>query len=321
MSALLCPACQKTVQSTFQTKDINRRISDEVFDYYRCSNCGLIFLHPLPNDLGSYYTNDYYQVPPTLEVLEASAEEEKYRIELVKRFVPNGRLLEIGPSYGSFAYLAKKRGYDVEVIEMDAQCCEFISSELGIRAIQSDNPSETLRSLGTYDAIVMWQVIEHVPNPWQLLKTISEHLTPGGVLILSTPNPRALQFKLMGKRWAHLDVPRHLQLIPISVLNSYGGTIGIKPVFTTTRDVETTRHNIFGWKKSLMNWMGVSVSESSAYPVATATLNFKPSTSVKYKLSRFMLRSLVGLISIVLSPIERTDLRGSSYTAVLQKLP
>ena len=60
----------------------------------------------------------------------------------------------------------------------------------------------------------MWHVIEHLRRPWEVIERAAANLQDGGVLAIATPNPRALQFKLLRRRWAHLDAPRHLFLIP-----------------------------------------------------------------------------------------------------------
>ncbi|MCU0915830.1 MAG: class I SAM-dependent methyltransferase [Planctomycetes bacterium] len=40
-----------------------------------------------------------------------------------------------------------------------------------------------------YDVIVAGEIIEHLPNPGQFLANMARHLTPGGTLVLTTPNP------------------------------------------------------------------------------------------------------------------------------------
>ncbi|MEZ4668968.1 MAG: class I SAM-dependent methyltransferase [Anaerolineae bacterium] len=316
-----CPQCKHSSILLIETTDINRHRSQDTFQYYRCSNCALVFLDPIPDNLGQYYQQEYYAIPNSLDDLKVLAESQRSRLGIVEQYHQSGRLLEIGSSYGDFAYAAKEAGYQVDVIEMDQECCNFLNTHTTIHAIQSDNPSETLSSLGIYDVIVMWQVIEHVQNPWQLLKVISEHLASGAVLILATPNPHSLQFRLFRHFWAHVDCPRHLQLIPPLLMGHYAESVGLKPAQITTNDIESLKHNTFGWKKSLMNRLGVSVSDGSVEPVETTIINFKPSRSLSYVMSRYMLSILIWLISLVFSPIERTGLRGSSYTAVLQKLP
>lgn len=303
-----------------QSSDFNHGISNERFTYFRCAKCGLCFLQPVPEDIGKYYRLDYYAIPENIEQLAVLSSKQKHKLEAVQKFMANGRLLEIGSSYGDFAYLAKVAGYDVSAIEMDEQCCQFLRTQVGIEAINSDDPINTLKTLGKYDIIALWQVIEHLPSPWKTLELLVEHLSPNGLLVMAAPNPNALQFRLFGAHWTHLDAPRHLQLIPISVLKEYLHKLGMVPVLVTTSDAESLKANTYGWKKSIMNLLGVRVSNVPTSDVPTL-ITLKPSrVSLKFLVSRAAIRILVGAIELLLSPLEHTGLRGCSYTVIFQKI-
>jgi 2-polyprenyl-3-methyl-5-hydroxy-6-metoxy-1,4-benzoquinol methylase len=248
-----CPQCRQASPLAFRAKDFNRRLSSEVFDYYRCPACHLIFLSPIPANLGSYYPQDYYTLPQTTQRLDRIAEALRYQIELVRRFVPTGRLLEIGPAYGAFAHLAKKAGFDVEAIEMDQRCCAYLSEVVGVRAINSDDPAGVLPTLEQKDVIALWHVVEHLPDPWTVLERAAERLRPGGILLVAAPNPDASQFRLLRSHWPHLDAPRHVELIPARLLIRRLASAGLEAVLVTTNDQGGRGWNVFGWQKSLVN--------------------------------------------------------------------
>ena len=159
-----CPVCHKGAELSFQAKDWNRKVSGETFDYHRCPDCGLIFLSNVPDDLGAYYGNEYYR-EPSLKKIKKVAAKTGYQLDMVRRFVRGGHLLEIGSAFGTFAYQAKEAGFQVDVIEREKRCCEFLSNVVGVKAIESDAPHEAMGSKGHYDVIVLWQVIEHLPHP------------------------------------------------------------------------------------------------------------------------------------------------------------
>jgi SAM-dependent methyltransferase len=237
----------------YTTKDFNRGLSDEQFTYYRCPNCHLTFLSPVPNDLGRYYPPEYYPMPASLAELARAAEAERYKIDLVRRLATAGHLLEIGPATGTFAYLAKQAGFEVDTIEMDAACCAFLERVVGVRAVRSADAAGALATLDTYDVIVLWHVIEHLADPWETLEAAQRHLGPGGVLVIATPNPASFQFRIFGRYWAHLDAPRHLELIPVERLTSWAEGVGLSVVLKTTTDAGGLGWNLFGWIESLAN--------------------------------------------------------------------
>jgi 2-polyprenyl-3-methyl-5-hydroxy-6-metoxy-1,4-benzoquinol methylase len=278
----------------FRAKDLNRRITEERFDYHRCSSCCLIFLYPVPKNLGYYYPTEYYCIPSTLEELAKGAEAERYKIDIIRQFAPRGRLLEIGPGTGGFAYLSKEAGFQVETIEMDRRCCLFIREVLKIPAIESDDTINALKQTARFNVIALWHVIEHLPNPWATLDAITEHLLPEGVLVLAAPNPEALQFRLLGRFWTHIDAPRHLQLIPIHVLTEFMHGRRLRTLLTSTNDEGCLGWNRFGWTFSLANC-------SSSPFVKT------------------QLRVFGGIVTKILEPVERKNGVGSTYTLLFQK--
>jgi len=52
-----------------------------------------------------------------------------------------------------------------------------------------------------FDCVTLFDVIEHVTDDLGLLQKISERLKPGGILVLSTPNPRSVGRRIKGQRW------------------------------------------------------------------------------------------------------------------------
>jgi predicted SAM-dependent methyltransferase len=60
-----------------------------------------------------------------------------------------------------------------------------------------------------FDAITVWDVMEHVVDPTKIMKTCRELLKPGGCLFVNVPDLDSLQAILLGKRWPLL-LPEHL---------------------------------------------------------------------------------------------------------------
>lgn len=289
-----CPCCRALASHAFQTRDHNRRLTSDEFSYFRCETCGLLFLFPVPDNLSNYYPEDYYTIPRSRQRLDRIAERQRYQIELVQGFVPAGRLLEIGPGFGIFAHLAKKAGFEVETIEMDDRCCRYLREVVGVGAVESDDPAEVLRRVEPQQVIALWHVVEHLPDPWHCLRRAAEKLAPGGILLVAVPNPQALQFRIFRSRWAHLDAPRHVQLIPAELLVNQLSGYGLTLAFITANDPGGRGWNTFGWQRSLMN-----ISANRVARLAACGAGW--------------------LIARVAGRVEGRDLRGSTYTAVFRK--
>jgi 2-polyprenyl-3-methyl-5-hydroxy-6-metoxy-1,4-benzoquinol methylase len=247
-----CPVCQISSESAFTAKDWNRKVSREAFKYHKCKKCGLIFLANPPDDLGAYYEESYYR-QPLFKKIEKVAKKTGYQLAMIKKFVKGGRLLEVGPGYGVFAHQAKKGGFEVEVIERGESCCNFLSKSIGVKVVKSDQPHKAIETVEEYDVIALWQVIEHLPNPWEFLSKAAKNLKVNGVMVIATPNPSAFQFGLLGAKWPHVDAPRHLWLFPVELLIDYLVPFGLEPVLISFNDQGARSWNRFGWQRYLTN--------------------------------------------------------------------
>ena len=167
----LCPYCGGSARVWVVSRDMNCRVSGEKFCLLKCNLCGLMFINNPLQDLGRYYTRDYHFVPDSVEALEALLPNEQFKIDLLKKFVSAGAVLEIGPSNGMFCRLAQKAGFEVSAIEMDEDCVRFLNEKLGVRVVASAEPAAVLSSENyTYDAICLWHAIEHMASPWTVLE-------------------------------------------------------------------------------------------------------------------------------------------------------
>jgi hypothetical protein len=292
--AKACPQCKGEAPATFRTTDLNRRISDETFDYYACNRCGLIFLDPMPADLGRYYPNEYYVLPESLEVVARYAQHEQYKIDLVTKHLRQGRLIEIGPATGGFCFLAKQAGFDVQAIEMDARCSAFLREVIGIAVVNSNEEVVALNRLEPADVIALWHVVEHLRDPWTMVDAIAAKLRPGGIAVIATPNTHAMQFKVWKARWTHVDAPRHVVLIPPELLVERMQANGMELVELTTADPGGIGWNWFGWVFSFAN--------------LTQIARFKRP-----------LRGVGRVVRALVRPIEDREGHGAAYTAIFRK--
>ena len=124
-AASYCPLCAGPARHAFFSTDRNRGIPAGRFDYQRCADCGSYFLRTVPNDLARHYPADYHAHPDRVE-LDRYVSAEEPKLDLLRRAVGSGRLLEIGPGTGLFSRAAVLAGFEVTVIEMDKSCCEYI---------------------------------------------------------------------------------------------------------------------------------------------------------------------------------------------------
>jgi 2-polyprenyl-3-methyl-5-hydroxy-6-metoxy-1,4-benzoquinol methylase len=244
---MLDPMEQAPAEFLFTARDNRGKKGD--FDYYKARN-GLVFIDRIPEDLGAYYEGGYDPIPEDEAGLAELAKGDEYKIEPIQRLKPQGRYLEIGPWIGKAALHARNAGYEVATLEMNQRCVALMRSA-GIDATQTADPVAALRELRaqgrSFDAIALWHSIEHLPRPWEVLVEAIETLAPGGILLVSAPNPESAQFRVFGKRWFHLDAPRHLYLLPISLIKEIGERHELVVLEATTDDVRGVVEDDHAW--------------------------------------------------------------------------
>ncbi|MBA2517774.1 MAG: class I SAM-dependent methyltransferase [Solirubrobacterales bacterium] len=289
-----CPLCGGATQPAFSAVDRNRGLGDgRAFHYVRCTTCSTLALANPPADLSEYYPPAYYDLPEPAD-LGRLASSEAHKVDLLSRYVPPGRLVEIGPGFGVFALAARRAGFEVTGIEMDPRCCRYLESNVGVAVVCSDAPANVLGGLPPSRAIALWHSLEHLPAAGQLLESAARALEPGGVLVIAMPNPEALQMRLLGARWAHVDAPRHLALIPLDALTARLALLGLRRAEAAFDDPAGRHWNRFGWEYAVRR----RPSAGPAGPVA---------------------RTAGALLALGLRPLERRERRGTAYTALFVK--
>lgn len=159
---------------------------------------------------GALFTSqaDYY--------LDDSAREAAAdKLEWVGRFVPRGRLLDVGANVGLFVDEAKRR-YDAVGIEPSASAVQLGRAKGWVGVEVGSIYDATVA--GPFDAITLFDVIEHLEEPRDALSRCRQLLTPGGRLFLTTPDSGSHVARMLGSRWYHLDLTQHISIFSSSNL-------------------------------------------------------------------------------------------------------
>jgi len=291
--AVPCPHCRGTAPYFLSSSDRNRRTTRKKFHYYKCDQCGLVFMDSPPSDMSPFYAGGYDPIPATAADLRLIAAGEKYRTEPLLKHKTRGRCLEIGPWRGVICANMKDAGFDVTAIEMDTNCVAFLRDQLGVQAIQSTDPAETMKSLQPgFDTIIAWHSLEHLPRAWQVIEQASRLLAPGGILLLAMPNPNSYEFSVLKSMWMHLDAPRHIYLFSIKTLVNLCESLQLQPLEITTADTFSDIQSRNAWQHLIRSLVRI--------------------------------RYVRGLAAITLGSLlyrraykhQRTEGRGSAYTAL-----
>jgi len=116
---------------------------------------------------------------------------------------PGTRVIEIGSGDGRLLRRLADQGCTVVGLEPYARQGD---SEIDVRDTTVEASSPPTRGA---DVVVLWHVLEHLDDPELGLRRAAEALGRRGRIVVSVPNLDSLQARIGGRRWFHLDVPRH----------------------------------------------------------------------------------------------------------------
>ena len=185
-----------------------QNIMDEPLSIATCNDCGVSFQPVVPNPrrLAEWY--EYMGSPATgTDYIGSQATGTSFldrrlarTLRALEPFRRTGRLLEVGPGAGDFLNAAQARGWDTHAAEISPTCCRQLEPILGDRLFEGELPSAPFQH-GSFDVVVLIEVLEHLANPADYVRAVARLLRPGGCLYLTTPNLRGASGRLWGFRW------------------------------------------------------------------------------------------------------------------------
>jgi len=167
--------------------------------YDQCRFCGLIWLEErfaVP-DVTEHYDVAYYQEGYMGQSDAYARAHYAYRIADLKRLHPasRGTLLEIGAAAGDFLALARNHGWQVSGIELSARGVHAAQEKHGLYLFKGTIAEFAQQyNSTTFDAVVAYHVLEHMPDPFLALRKMQQMLKHGGYCIVELPNPKSADY-------------------------------------------------------------------------------------------------------------------------------
>ncbi len=241
LETVSCPRCgSNESEPQFQARDYLYGVPG-VFTASRCLVCALTFQNPRPTPetlslaypssyiphssdmdeiappidgrVGQVLSNElgYTQFPVPVRRMPKWWQRWKVTVDLIPAFRPDGAVLEIGAATGSRLRGLRALGWsDLHGIELvDSAASLARRSGFDVRTGSVESMIVSIPD-STYDVVIASFVLEHLYNPFEIVKEVTRILKPGGEFLFSTITRDSLDGRLWGKWWAGYDFPRHM---------------------------------------------------------------------------------------------------------------
>jgi 2-polyprenyl-3-methyl-5-hydroxy-6-metoxy-1,4-benzoquinol methylase len=235
----------------------------EGFQFVKCSECALVYVNPCLKDehVRQVYKHQSYSdlTKALMEPSDAYRRERfgKERVSIVNRFLrPDSRagmrLLDVGCATGFFVQAARDDGWEASGVESNPFQAAF-AQNAGLD-VRNETIEETSFPDGTFDAVTLFEVIEHVKQPMAILRKAHRLLRPGGMVFLYTPNFDCASRLIMGLDSHFIWGSNHLTYFTIPTLATALERVGFHVEHSETQGLdiedmiwffeETERHSM-----------------------------------------------------------------------------
>lgn len=201
-----CPTCGSA--------DAAPELDKDHMTIVRCRACDLVYVSPTFDESHYrevYASEEYQDIVRDLGIKSHDYRVQRFgteRVGLMARYLTakTPRYLDVGCSTGFVVEAAKHAGWDATGIDLNPSAIAYgVSRGLDLRTVALEEGGFAPAS---FDAVSLFDVLEHLIDPTATLQACARLLRPGGIVFLYVPNYDSASRLLMGKD-AHFIWPTH----------------------------------------------------------------------------------------------------------------
>jgi SAM-dependent methyltransferase len=209
------------------------------FRYQRCLDCGLVRVSPQLTQLAiaDIYRDGYASKSRAAVPVDAPIPApEKDVLDALARYAGSpGYLLDVGCFEGRFLHAAALMGWRATGTEISPAAVSRARERFGLD-VRLGVLEEAAFPNGCFDAVVLFDVVEHLPDPRRTMDEVHRVLRPGGVVYLWTPNFNCLTRRVARARWGAVVFPWHLYYFDARTLRRLAAETGFEPLRVGSRN-------------------------------------------------------------------------------------
>ena len=196
----------------------------------------------------------------------------RLKVDLVARWLkPGAEVLDVGCHVGLFVMLAQEAGVECRGIDVSADAVEVGTRQLGINGLSAATLENAGFEPASFDGLMIWDVLEHLYDPMEVMRQAARVLRPGGYLFAQVPNHRgvsarlktlACKLRLRRGRFDHFGFPWHLYHFSPRSLSVLSRRSGFEPVeirsFTHRTKNGAAERGLTGWMNRSIEQLALS---------------------------------------------------------------
>jgi len=212
MELVACPLCGSTTADHILTGPDRVHAVAGQFTVVRCRTCRFVYQNPRPSaaSFAAIYPTEYGPYQSTPSTTHRLHPDLAMACSFVDRMQPQGgQLLDVGCGPGHFlkALQQTQPQWQLAGVEPDTRAAAQAQTN-GLMVQNCTIETATLDN-ASWDAITLWNVIEHLADPVGMLQRIRTLLRPQGLLYMAVPMLDSWDARIFGKYWTGWELPRH----------------------------------------------------------------------------------------------------------------
>lgn len=202
-----CPLCMANVELVYSA--LPGYQEPQTFEIYHCPSCNtsyslprcepesiyeLIYEHGATAPGYHRYWKFSLDIKKEKEPLNYLAKQEmtywatrKAVFEYSKKF-KNPLILEVGSGLGYLTYAFRKAGFNITGLDISETAVAIAKERYGDYYISGDLYKYSIEKAGSYDIVLLTEVIEHIDDITSFISALSKLLKPNGQIVMTTPN-------------------------------------------------------------------------------------------------------------------------------------
>ncbi|MDD2634133.1 MAG: class I SAM-dependent methyltransferase [Bacteroidales bacterium] len=185
----------------------NLKFERSDFNVVECQNCEFVFI---PQFYREHIAYEEYRDEEVLNSVRKGNNyikfrRHKLRIKLIRKYVKTGKLYDIGVGWGHFLYTAKLMGFDASGVEISELMHHYAVNDLQLNVVH-DNFFKVKIPENTLDIVTMWDVLEHIEKPAEVVRKINYILKDNGYLVFQVPQIDSKVARKQKEKWSMMSL-------------------------------------------------------------------------------------------------------------------